>query len=104
MAIPTRRFKVFTSPHPPGFAWFLESGLTTIPARWSVDPWPTLPTGRLCQGEKTGAIQWCFNGLGGIAPDEAAPGFKHFFLAPAFPQDLELREDRLRIGVWPDLK
>lgn len=86
---PDAALKVFTSTNAPGFAWFIENGLTTIPARWAVDPWPKIPDARLCQAEKPGAIQWCFNGLGGIVPDESAPGFKHFFLAPVFPKDLE---------------
>jgi alpha-L-rhamnosidase len=89
---PDAALKVFTGTNAPGFAWFIENGLTTIPARWAMDPWPNLPSGRLCQGEKTGAIQWCFNGLGGIVPDESAPGFKRFFLAPSLPKDLESAE------------
>lgn len=38
---------------------------------------------------KGGYGTWFYSGLGGIKPDEDNPGFKHFFLEPVFPTDLE---------------
>lgn len=37
---------------------------------------------------KGGYDAWFFSGLGGIVPDAAQPGYKHFFLRPVFPGDL----------------
>lgn len=32
---------------------------------------------------------WFYKNLGGILPDEKIPGFKHFYIAPRFPEDLQ---------------
>ena len=37
---------------------------------------------------KGGYDGWFYSGLGGIQPDPAHPGYKHFSLSPVFPSDL----------------
>ena len=81
--------KVFTADDYPSFGQFIyQFGLNTMSARWPMSP--DLPnTARMIQGEKNGAGRWFYDGLAGIAPDPAAPGFKGVMLRPGIPTALE---------------
>ncbi len=47
---------------------------------------------------KGGYDAWFFSGLGGIVPDAAQPGYKHFFLRPVFPSELDFVTVSLETG------
>ncbi|MEI7900929.1 MAG: family 78 glycoside hydrolase catalytic domain [bacterium] len=62
----------------PGYFWpMLEYGLTTLPEHWE-----GFGTHEHPMFGSVGAF--LYKRLAGIQPDPAAPGFKHFFIRPAF--------------------
>lgn len=71
----------------PSYAWMLQSGNRTIPEG------PTLPDqlpakASAYQNECQEPARWFTQGLCGISPDQAEPGFKHLFLRPQIPSRL----------------
>lgn len=65
----------------PGWGYMLDQGATTIWERWNGEESQN-HTSFLSVGA------WFIEGLAGIRPDPAAPGFKHFFIRPAVVGDL----------------
>ena len=69
----------------PGYLYMIDNGATATWEEWHEDKQ---------KGARGSHIHNCFNGigtwfyqaLGGIVPDDAAPGYKHFFLDPQFPE------------------
>jgi hypothetical protein len=61
----------------PSYGYFFEKGLTTIPEAWNI-----IGSGSRCHTSFLSGGAWFVNGLAGIQPDPAAPGFKHFFIRP----------------------
>lgn len=45
-----------------------------------------------CHADMAGWGHWLYYGLGGLRPDESAPGFKHFVLAPQIPRKMSSAE------------
>lgn len=83
-------------------SWFysINQGATTMWERWnsyskkdgfSGDPMNSL------NHYAYGAIgQWMYERLAGLSPDPANPGYKHFFVRPIFPQQLEWARAELK--------
>jgi alpha-L-rhamnosidase len=65
----------------PGWGYMLEQGATTMWEQWN-GYWSHIHS---CF---TSIAGWFHNGLAGIQPDPAAPGFKHFIIRPAVVGDL----------------
>jgi len=75
--------RIFANPHPPGFRYLLAQGATT---NWEVLP-SRSDEGQIYERSKSHPFQsawasWCYEGIGGIQPDDRAAGFRHFRLAP----------------------
>ncbi len=65
----------------PSFGYNIERGATTLWETWSGKESHSHPMfGSVCA--------WFFQGLGGINPDEKAPGFKHTIIKPSVVNDL----------------
>jgi len=83
---------VFTAPGPPGYSYLFEelNGTTLWEDVTLFVPGSDAEPGRsLNHPFKGGYDSWFYSGLGGINPDPANPGYKHFFLRPVFPKDLD---------------
>jgi len=78
--------KVLTQRSYPGPAHSLTFGTGTLPEVWATPSGPAAAS--LVQSEYVGLARWCYVVLGGIEPDPAAPGFKHFSLEPVMPEGL----------------
>ena len=65
----------------PSWGWWIVNGATTLYENWPIDAKSDISMNHIMFGE-IGA--WLFKGIGGIFPDEAAPGFKHILLRPHF--------------------
>ena len=65
----------------PGWGYMLEQGATTMWEQWN-GYWSQIHS---CF---TSIAGWFHNGLAGIQPDPAAPGFKHIIIRPAVVGDL----------------
>ncbi len=71
----------------PGLGNMLTFGTGTIMDQWpSPDGEP--PIAGIVQSENTGHVEWFYKYLCGLRPDDTKGGYKHFFLAPVFPQNL----------------
>jgi alpha-L-rhamnosidase len=65
----------------PSWGWWMVNGATTLYENWPIDAKSDISMNHIMFGE-IGA--WLFKGIGGIFPDEGAPGFKHILLRPHF--------------------
>lgn len=64
-----------------GWGHWIANGATTL-----YEDWPGIEShNHVFFGDYAA---WFFKSLAGIQPDEKAPGFRHFFLHPVFPQQL----------------
>lgn len=70
-----------------GWGHMLASGGTAFWEQWN-GYWSQI------HSTFTGVACWFYAGLAGIRPDERAPGFRHFFLKPAFLDRLDFVEAR----------
>ena len=92
---------VFTAPGSPGYSYlFDELQGTTL---WEdvtlfVPGKDAEPRRSLNHPFKAGYDAWFYTGLGGINPDPENPGYKHFFLRPVFPKDLDEATVSLKTG------
>lgn len=68
----------------PGYGFFIDKGLDTLPETWDFQG----PDSSVIHGCFTGIGGWFVRGIGGIRPDPATPGYKHFLLKPAIVGDL----------------
>ena len=85
-------YGVFMAEGPPGYSYLFETlNGTTI---WE-DITKFVPSEGKAPGKSLnhpfhgGYDAWFYSGLGGIIPDARHPGYKHFYLRPVFPKDLE---------------
>jgi len=78
--------QVLTQTNYPGPGHSLCFGTQTLPEIWARPDGPS--RGSLVQSEYVWLARWFYTVLGGINPDSAAPGFKHFFLEPVLPEKL----------------
>lgn len=70
----------------PSWGWWMENGATTLYENWKIDAKSDISLNHIMFGE-IGA--WLYKGLGGIKPDQNAPGFKNVLLEPNFVADLD---------------
>lgn len=74
-------YRMVTREEYPGWLHMLKQGATTVWEDWKGENSLNHPT--------LGCIgAWFFEGLGGLRPDPAQPGFKHFIIQPAVVGDL----------------
>lgn len=94
-------FRTFTAEGPPGYSYLFDGlGGTSL---WEdisqyVPEKGDQPGKSLSHPFKGGYDAWFFSGLGGINPDPENPGFKHFFLSPVFPADLDKADVSFETG------
>lgn len=70
----------------PSWGWWIKNGATTLYENWRIDNASDVSLNHIMFGE-IGA--WYYKGLGGIYPDETAPGFKNIILRPNFVNGLD---------------
>ncbi|MFH4967430.1 family 78 glycoside hydrolase catalytic domain [Gaetbulibacter sp. M240] len=70
----------------PSWGWWIKNGATTLFENWKIEGSRALSRNHVMFGAISG---WFFKGLGGIRPDESAPGFKHIQLKPNFVKPLQ---------------
>lgn len=68
----------------PGYGFQIQFGVTTLTENW--DPRKGASWNHFMMGQ---IEEWFFRNLAGIAPDKDAPGFKHFYMQPAFVDGME---------------
>ncbi len=73
-------FTMFNQTTHPGWGYMLEQGATTLWEQWN-GHWSHIHS---CF---TSPDNWLYQGLGGIRPDPAAPGFKKIIIKPAVVGD-----------------
>jgi alpha-L-rhamnosidase len=73
----------------PSFGYAIRQGATTLWEAWD-------GRGSHCHPMFGGVCRWFFQGLGGINPDAARPGFDHIILKPTPAGDLTWCEARYR--------
>jgi alpha-L-rhamnosidase len=79
-------YKVAVQDTYPSWGWWIVNGATTLLENWNLKAERDISDNHMMFGEIGG---WFFKGIGGIRPDENAPGFKNVILAPAFPETLK---------------
>ncbi|MEY4489157.1 MAG: hypothetical protein RIQ79_1665 [Verrucomicrobiota bacterium] len=70
-------YRLVTNPEKPGYAYQLKQGNTTLAESWNAQLGAS--QNHFFLGSVT---EWFYHDLAGIAPDEAAPGFKHTIIRP----------------------
>ncbi len=76
-------WKVASQEDYPSWGWWIVNGATTLYENWKID---VTSLNHIMFGE-IGA--WYYKGLGGIFPDESAPGFANVILRPNFVEGLD---------------
>jgi len=79
-------YKVAVQDTYPSWGWWVVNGATTLLENWDLQAARDISDNHMMFGEIGG---WFFKSIGGIVPDETAPGFKHVQLRPIFPVGLE---------------
>ncbi len=74
-------YRMATQPTRPGWGNLQREGATTLWEHW-------LPGDSSIHNSFLSIGGWFYEGLSGIRPDPAAPGFKHFVIAPAVVEGL----------------
>ncbi|MEZ4810233.1 MAG: family 78 glycoside hydrolase catalytic domain [Allomuricauda sp.] len=69
----------------PSWGWWIKNGATTLYENWDIGASSDLSRNHIMFGAISA---WFYKGLGGILPDENAPGFKNFILRPNFVKGL----------------
>lgn len=75
----------------PSWGWWIKNGATTLYENWDLNAGSDISKNHIMFGA-VGA--WLYKGLGGILPDERAPGFKNIILKPHFVKGLSQFEAR----------
>ena len=70
----------------PSWGWWIVNGATTLYENWDIEAQRDISLNHIMFGE-IGA--WLYKGMGGINPDQEAPGFKNIILRPSFFRELE---------------
>ncbi|MFD0990027.1 glycoside hydrolase family 78 protein [Mariniflexile jejuense] len=76
-------FKMNNHYDTPGYGFQIKFGLTTLTEQW--DPRKGNSWNHFMMGQ---IEEWFYRSLAGIVPDEAHPGFKHFFIQPEIVGDM----------------
>ena len=79
-------YTVATQKTYPSWGYWITSGATTLHENWRMDVIIDNSLNHIMFGE-IGA--WLYKSLGGIQIDENQPGFKHIWLRPFFPKDID---------------
>ncbi len=79
-------YKVASQETYPSWGYWIVNGATTFYENWKIDASVNDASLNHIMFGDIGA--WMFKGLGGIYPDENAPGFKHILLKPNFVEGL----------------
>ncbi len=79
-------YKVAVQDSYPSWGWWMVNGATTLLENWDLNAKRDISDNHMMFGEIGG---WFFKGIGGIRPDEKAPGFKNVLLAPGFAEGLD---------------
>jgi alpha-L-rhamnosidase len=79
-------YKVAAQETFPSWGWWIVNGATTLYENWPIDAKSDISLNHIMFGE-VGA--WMYKALGGIFPDEQAPGFKNIHFKPVFPEGLD---------------
>jgi alpha-L-rhamnosidase len=75
-------YKMINTTNFPGWGHWVSQGATTLWEDWKGES----SRNHVFFGDVSA---WFYKYLGGIQPDEKIPGFKHFYIAPYFPDDLQ---------------
>lgn len=78
-----RLYRLITNPDMPGYAYQLKLGNTALAESWPA--YLGASQNHFFLGQVT---EWFYHDLAGLAPDEAAPGFKHTIIRPHPVKDL----------------
>lgn len=78
-------YKVAVQDTYPSWGWWIVNGATTLLENWDLKAERDISDNHMMFGEIGG---WFFKGIGGIRPDENAPGFKNIILEPGFAKGL----------------
>jgi alpha-L-rhamnosidase len=70
----------------PSWGWWIVNGATTLYENWDIEAQRDISLNHIMFGE-IGA--WLYKGVGGINPDQEAPGFKNIILRPSFFRELD---------------
>lgn len=70
----------------PSWGWWIVNGATTFYENWPIDATRDISMNHIMFGEINA---WYYKALGGIFPDEQAPGFKNVILKPNFVEGLD---------------
>ena len=70
----------------PSWGWWIVNGATTFYENWPLDAASDISMNHIMFGEINA---WYYKALGGIFPDEKAPGFKNVILKPNFVEGLD---------------
>jgi alpha-L-rhamnosidase len=90
-------FDMATQSDGPGYVDQLRKGATTLTEAW--DAGPASSQNHLMLGH---IESWFYEGLAGIQPDPATPGFSHFLPPAAVPQRTQLRPSFPHHAVRPN--
>jgi alpha-L-rhamnosidase len=82
-------YKVASQETFPSWGWWIVNGATTLLENWRIDAKSDISRNHIMFGE-IGA--WLYKGIGGIKPDEKAPGFRNILLEPHFVTGLDSYE------------
>jgi len=82
-------YKIASQETFPSWGWWIVNGATTLYENWPIDAKSDISRNHIMFGE-IGA--WLYKGIGGIKPDEKAPGFRHILLEPHFVAGLNSYE------------
>ncbi len=74
-------YEVASQEEYPSWGWWIKNGATTLYENWDIEASSDLSRNHIMFGA-VGA--WFYKALGGILPDEEAPGFKNIILKPNF--------------------
>ncbi|MDG3581250.1 alpha-L-rhamnosidase [Galbibacter pacificus] len=86
-------YKVASQETYPSWGWWIKNGATTLYENWNIDAASDISKNHIMFGAISA---WFYKSLGGILPDENAPGFKHIILKPNMVSGLENFEARFQ--------
>ncbi len=80
-------FRMITQDKAPSWGYWIRQGHTTLPETWTMaENFADASLNHVFFGDVSA---WMTNYLAGIRFDETVPGFKHFVIAPVYPEGLE---------------
>lgn len=85
-------YKIASQETFPSWGYWIKNGATSLYENWPLDVEKNDASMNHIMFGEIGA--WMYKGLGGIFPDEKAPGFKHIILKPNFVKGLNYFESK----------